>query len=231
MRSQVPDSTSDRVRIFVIEEQGLYRKGLCLLLSQKQNLQVIGDAAAWPEAVAVVRREKPDIVLLTVNQGSGSGVDILPELFAVSDETKVLIISESGDQELQRQAIRLGAAGVIFKNKSAEMLLKAIECVRAGEAWLDRSTAASLLRELSPNNRPVKKNPQEINISSLSQREREVIQLVGRGLKNKQIAETLFISDVTVHHHLTAIYSKLDVADRLELVIYAYRNGLAELPH
>jgi len=69
-----------------------------------------------------------------------------------------------------------------------------------------------------------------MKISSLSQREREVVQLVGKGLKNKQIAQMLFISDVTVHHHLTSIYSKLEVADRLELVIYAYRNGLAELP-
>jgi DNA-binding NarL/FixJ family response regulator len=230
MQNQVHASISDRVRIIVIEEQELYRKALCLLLSQQQNLEVVGDAAAWTEAASLVRREKPDIVLLAVKSGGGSGVDILPELFAASDETKVLVISEAGEQELQRQAIRLGAAGVIFKNKPAEMLLKAIECIDAGEAWLDRSTTASLLRELSPRNRAVKRDPEEMKISSLSQREREVIKLVGKGLKNKQIAETLFISDVTVHHHLTSIYSKLEVADRLELVIYAYRNGLAELP-
>lgn len=230
MRNQVPASISDRVRIVVIEEQELYRRGLCLLLSQQTNLQVVGDAA-WTGALSLVRREKPDIVLLTVKPGGDSGIEILPELLAASDETKVLVISESGEQELQRQAIRLGAAGVIFKNKPAEMLLKAIECVNAGEAWLDRSTTASLLRELSPRNRAAKRDPEEVKISSLSQREREVVKLVGKGFKNKQVAETLFISDVTVHHHLTSIYSKLEVVDRLELVIYAYRNGLAELPH
>lgn len=229
MRSQMPDQSPDCVRIVVIEEQELYRKGLCLLLAQHQ-LQVIGDASDWSQAISLVRREKPDIVLLTVNQAGSLGVSILPELFAASEETKVLVILESGEQELQRQAVRLGAAGVVFKNKPADMLLKAIKCIHAGEVWLDRSTTASLLRELSPRSKPAKKDPEEIKISSLSQREREVIQLVGKGLKNKQIGETLFISYVTVHHHLTAIYSKLEVADRLELVIYAYRNGLAELP-
>jgi DNA-binding NarL/FixJ family response regulator len=127
--------------------------------------------------------------------------------------------------------MRLGASGVVYKNKSADMLIKAVECVHAGEAWLDRSTTASLLRELSPRNRAPKKNPEEIKISSLSQRERDVIKLVGKGFKNKQIAEALFISDITVHHHLTNIYSKLEVTDRLELLIYSYRYGLAELPH
>lgn len=231
MRNQASASKTDCVRIVVIEEQELYRRGLCLLLSQQQTLEVVGDVTSWSEAVSLIRREKPDIVLLTVKLGNNSGVDSIPEVFAASNETKILVISESGDHELQRQAIRLGAAGVIFKNKPAEMLLKAIECVNAGEAWLDRSTTASLLRELSPGNRAVKRDPEEMKISSISQREREVIQLVGKGFKNKQIAETLFISDVTVHHHLTSIYSKLEVADRLELVIYAYRNGLAELPH
>lgn len=230
MRYQVPDSTRDCLRVVVIEEQELYRKGLCLLLSQN-HFDVVGDVADWSGAVALVRREKPDVVLLSITQANGPGVSVLPEIFVASEETKVLAMLESGEEDLQRQAVRLGAAGVIFKNKSADMLLKAIKCIHAGEVWLDRSTTASLLRELSPRNKPEKKDPEEIKIESLSGREREVIKLVGKGLKNKQIAEALFISDVTVHHHLTAIYSKLEVADRLELVIYAYRNGLAELPH
>jgi two-component system nitrate/nitrite response regulator NarL len=230
MQIQARDSTTDRVRIVVIEEQELYRRGLCLLLSQQPGMQVVGDAADRREALALVQQKKPDVVLLTLTQGDCIGINILPELFTVSEETRVLVLSESGDPELQRQAVRLGAAGVIFKNKPAEMLLKAVACVYEGEAWLDRSTTASLLQELSPRNRAVKKNPEEIKISSLSQREREVIKMVGKGLKNKQIAETLFISDVTVHHHLTSIYSKLEIADRLELVIYAYRNSLADLP-
>jgi two-component system, NarL family, nitrate/nitrite response regulator NarL len=230
MRNRMPAAVAEPVRIVVIEEQELYRQSLCLLLSQQTDLKVVGDAASWSAALVLAQRERPDVFLLAVSPANSADIDLLPQLFAVSEETKVLVLSDAGDQALSPRAIRLGAAGVIFKNKPAEMLLKAIECVNAGEAWLDRTTTANLLRELSPRNKTVKKDPEEKKIESLSQREREVIKLVGQGLKNKQIAEKLFISDITVHHHLTSIYSKLDVVDRLELLIYAYRNSLAELP-
>ena len=230
MRNRLPAAVADSIRVAVIEEQELYRQSLCLLLSQQSDLKVVGSAAAWSDALSLVKREQPDIVLLAVSPSNSADIDQLPQLFVASEEIKVLVLSDSGDPDFPPRAIRLGAAGVIFKNKSAEMLLKAIECVHRGEAWLDRTTTANLLRELSPRNRPVKKDPEEKKIASLSQREREVIKLVGQGLKNKQIADKLFISDITVHHHLTSIYAKLEVADRLELLIYAYRNSLAELP-
>jgi DNA-binding NarL/FixJ family response regulator len=231
MRNQNPVADADSVRIAVIEDQELYRQSLCLLLSKRQGIRVVGDAATMSEALAVVQREQPDVVLLAVSASNRDSVDLLPQLYAACENLKVLVLLESGDLELPRRAMRLGASGVVYKNKSADMLIKAVECVHAGEAWLDRSTTASLLRELSPRNRAPKKNPEEIKISSLSQRERDVIKLVGKGFKNKQIAEALFISDITVHHHLTNIYSKLEVTDRLELLIYSYRYGLAELPH
>jgi two-component system nitrate/nitrite response regulator NarL len=230
MRNRMPAAVADRIRIVVIEEQELYRQGLCLLLSRQPDLKVVGDAASWSDALSLVQREQPDVALLAISPANSADIDHLPQLFAASESTKVLVLSESADQELPPRAIRLGAAGVLFKNKSAEMLLKAIECVYAGEAWLDRTTTANLLRELSPRSKAAKRNREETKIDSLSQREREVIKLVGQGLKNKQIAEMLFISDITVHHHLTSIYSKLEVADRMELLIYSYRNGLAELP-
>jgi DNA-binding NarL/FixJ family response regulator len=230
MRNQISATIAEKVRIAVIEEQELYRQGLCLLLAQHKDLNVVGNAALGVDALSLVEREQPDVALFAINPANNDSINFLPQIFAASEKTKVLVLSESEDPELPRRAIRLGAAGVLFKNKSANMLVRAIECVHAGEAWLDRSTTASLLRELSPRNRIAKKDPEEIKIASLSQREREVIQLVGKGLKNKQIAKALFISDITVHHHLTNIYSKLEVSDRLELLIYSYRNGLAELP-
>jgi two-component system nitrate/nitrite response regulator NarL len=230
MQSQMPSAAAEQIRIVVIEEQELYRQGLCSLLSKQPEFELAGDAAAWPDALSLIAREKPDVVLLAISPSNTAGVELLPQLLAASEATKILVLLESDARELPRRAMRLGAAGVLFKNKSADTLIKAVERVHAGEAWLDRSTTASLLRELSPGNRKVKKDPEEMKIASLSQREREVITLVGKGLKNKQIAEALFISGITVHHHLTSIYSKLEVADRLELLIYAYRYGLAELP-
>jgi two-component system, NarL family, nitrate/nitrite response regulator NarL len=230
MRNEMPDALKAPIRIVAIEEHELFRAGLCLLLSQQKGFEVVGNASTWAEAMPVVQREQPDIVLYSISPDGGSNIEFLPEILVVSEETRVLALSESGDQELVRQAVRQGAAGVLSKHKPAAMLIKAIACVNAGEAWLDRSTTATLLLELSPKNRPVKKDPEQAKIASLTDREREVIKLVGEGLKNRQIAGKLFISDVTVHHHLTSIYAKLEVADRLELLIYSYRNGLAQLP-
>jgi DNA-binding NarL/FixJ family response regulator len=231
MGSHVSAAFAEKIRIVIVEENELFRQGLCLLLSQHQDLKVVGEAAAWSDVLAIIAREQPDVVLLAISPSNGDNINLLPQLFEASEATKVLVLLEPGDKELPSRATRLGAAGVLFKNKSTDMLVKAIECVNAGEAWLDRSTSASLLRELSPRRKAVKKDSEEMKIASLSQREREMIQLVGKGLKNKQIAKALFISEITVHHHLTNIYSKLKVEDRLELLIYAYRNGLAELPH
>jgi two-component system, NarL family, nitrate/nitrite response regulator NarL len=228
MRSKAPAADAARIRIAVLEEHELFRAGLCLLLSQQMGFEVVGDAGRWPDMLPIIKREQPDVMLLAI--GDSIDIDPLPEVATASEETKILVLSKSIDQKLQRQAVCLGAAGVLSRDKATNVLIKAIECINAGEAWLDRFTTASLLRELSPRNRSARQDPDERKIASLTEREREVIKLVGKGYKNKQIGETLFISDITVHHHLTSIYSKLEVSDRLELLIYAYRNNLAELP-
>jgi two-component system, NarL family, nitrate/nitrite response regulator NarL len=231
MRTKMTAAAKQQIRIVVLEEHELFRKGLCLLLSQQPGFEVVGDTGAWDKASPMIQQEQPDIVVAALSPDESASIDLLTEISAASETARILILSKSNDPEFHRQAVRLGAAGVLSKEKSADMLVKAVECINAGEAWLDRFTTASLLRELSPRNKTAKQDPEERKIASLTAREREVIQLIGNGLKNKQIAEALFISDITVHHHLTSIYSKLEVADRFELLIYAYRNRLAELPH
>jgi len=108
-------------------------------------------------------------------------------------------------------------------------LLKAIERVHAGEVWLDRFLTSNLIVDLRRSHKPSKKQEEESAISKLTDREREVIALVGEGLKNKQIADRLFISEITVRHHLTSIFEKLKVSDRLELLIFAYQKGLVKV--
>jgi two-component system nitrate/nitrite response regulator NarL len=228
MRGEMPGTLEEGIRIIAIDAHEMIRAGLCLLLSQHKGFEVVGSISTWLEAMPLVKREQPDIVLLSI--GAKDGLEFLPELLAVSPSTKILALSDSADQELHRNAVRFGAAGILSKDKSAAMLVKAIERVNAGEPWLDKSTTASLLRELSRKGGAAKQDPEQARIASLTDREREVIRLVGKGLKNRQIGEKLFISDITVHHHLTSIYSKLEVADRMELLIYSYRNALAEIP-
>jgi DNA-binding NarL/FixJ family response regulator len=220
-----------RIHIVIVEEYGIYRESLCLFLAQQEGFAVSGNAASWEKALPLIQSEQPDIVLVAIGANDSIGVDRLQEIFLVSENSQVLVLSKAEDPELHRQAVRLGAAGILSKDMASGMLIKAIERVHAGESWLDRFTTASLLRELSPRNRKANQDPEVKKKASLTDREREVIALIGKGLKNKQIADALFISDITVHHHLTSIYAKLEVADRFELLIYSYRNGLAEIPH
>jgi two-component system, NarL family, nitrate/nitrite response regulator NarL len=230
MRSQAPKVAEQRVRIAVIDEHQLYRAGIGMLLAKQSKFEVVGEAGNAKEALALLRREQPDITLISIDMNGGKNIEVLPELFGAAEMTRVVVLTGSNDPQLHRRAVHLGAVGVVSKEQPADTLIRAIERVHAGEAWLDRSMMASVLREMSPANRNKKPDREAQKLMSLSGREREVIKLVGEGLKNKQIAERLFISEITVHHHLTSIYSKLEISDRLELLIYAYRNGLAEVP-
>ncbi len=230
MRTKATAVAAERIRIIVLEEYEIIREGICLLLSQQANFEIIGDAGAGDRALAMIHREQPDIVIVGLGPENSEKIDLLPEILNAAETAKILIISNANDQEFHRKAVRLGAVGVVSKDKSTKILVKAITCVYEGEVWLDRFTTASLLRELSPGNKVVKQNPDEVKIASLTEREREVIEQIGKGFKNRKIAEALFISEITVHHHLTSIYSKLEVADRFELLIFAYRNRLAEIP-
>jgi two-component system, NarL family, nitrate/nitrite response regulator NarL len=230
MQNKTPDFSDGSIRIVMIDEQELFRAGLSLLLSQQKGFEVIGSYFNVPDAIPLIKSEQPHVVLLSINRDSKDSIRVLSEILAHSEKTRVLALTDSTDQELFRQAARFGAAGALSKQKSAATLIKAVECVHEGTGWLDRSITISLLRELSPGNRPSKPDPERTKINTLTDREREIITLVGEGLKNRQIAKKLFISDITVHHHLTSIYSKLEVADRLELLIFSYRYGLAKLP-
>jgi len=178
----------------------------------------------------VVARTQPDVILMDLNLRDECVLSFLPDLLAANGDAKVLILTNLRDEELQRKAVRLGARGLVMKDQSFEVLAKAIERIYAGEMWLDRSMTAALIEELSRRREANKTNPEAAKIETLTEREREVIAAVGEGLKNKEIGERLFISDITVRHHLTSIYSKLEVSDRLELIIYAYRHNLVPIP-
>ena len=230
MGSKALIKSTSQIRIAVVEEQELFREGICLLLEREDDFDLAGKASSWEEAKALIEQVHPDILLITIGHEDSARLNLLCQMMELSEEMKILLISKHPDDELHRQAVRMGVAGILVGDSSAKLLIKAIECVYNGETWLDRSTTASLLRELSPQGKNTRRDPEERKLESLTDREREVIQLVGKGFKNKQIAEALFISNVTVHHHLTSIYAKLEVCDRFELLIYAYRQGLADLP-
>src|SRR5437899_2435413 len=206
------------IRILIIEDHVMVRSALCMVLENGPKLHVVGEAGTPSEALALAACEQPDVLLLDLNLDGTSGLDLLPELRNVASSARVLILTGVHDPALHRHAVRLGAMGLVLKGKSIDILLQAIEKVHMGEVWLEPSMVANVLSDMT--RKPP--NSEEAKIATLSAREREVITLIGEGLRNKQIAQRLFISEFTVRHHLTSIFSKLEVAERLELVIYAY---------
>jgi len=232
MKNRASKTADSQIRLVLIDEHVLSRAGIQAILSSRPGFDIVGEAEIGSDAVALVEREQPDVVLMNLGpKGNKSSLDVVPQILMASEESRVLILMESQDPEMQHKAVCLGAIGVITMDKPPEILVKAIERIHAGEVWLDRSMTASVLSSLSPAGKAKKVDPEEEKIKALTERELEVVKLVGEGLKNRAIGERLFISEITVHHHLTSIYSKLAVADRLELIVYAYRNGLAQLPH
>lgn len=201
-----------------------------MLIESHARLKVVGEAKNRAEALPIIAREQPDVVLLDLDLNGESGFDLIPEINESSKGTRILVLTGIRDPEIHQQCVRLGARGLVQKQVAAEVLVKAIERVNAGEMWFDRTMMNNILNEMLHKKNAMETNPELAKIASLTEREKQVITLVCKGLKNKQVAERLFISDTTVRHHLTSIFSKLEISDRLELVIYSYRCGLVKPP-
>ncbi len=216
------------IRVMLVDDHAVLRSGLRLLIESHPGLRVIGEAGSRTDALAVAEREQPDIILLDLDLPGTDGYELLPDLLEKARGARVLILTGVTDLEAHIRALKLGAIGVVLKEKAPEVLIKAIRGVYAGEIWLDPAAVAKLLGQgASPGEAP-KPDREAAKIATLTGREREIIALVGEGLKNKQIANQLFISEGTVRNYLTTIFSKLEVTDRFELILYAYRHKLAK---
>jgi len=222
-------ASSREIRVILVDDHKVVREGLRLLIQSQPGFKVVGDAVNSKEALLVAAREQPDVILLDLDLGSESGIDIISQLLATATRAHVLALTGLRDPEVHRQAILHGAMGVVQKEKASQVLLKAIEKVHAGEVWYDRSKLGSVLADFSRGPEAKETEAPVVNGPILTQRESEIVALVSQGLKNQQIADRLFISHVTVRHHLTSIFAKVGVSSRLELIIYAYNQGLAKV--
>lgn len=217
----------ETIKVLLIGGQSVIRSGLQMLIASHPGLTVIGDGGDHGGLYGAAF-QRADIIVLDLEDDGG--IDSLSELLRQADGARVLILTSGRSLEMCMEAIRLGVRGLVLKSKPADHLIKAIEKVHAGEVWLDGLMMANLLGEMLHAKAPQKADPDAHKIASLTEREREVIALVAEGLKNKYVADRLFISETTVRHHLTSIFYKLAVSDRLELVIYCYKRGLVKLP-
>jgi two-component system, NarL family, nitrate/nitrite response regulator NarL len=218
------------VRVLIVDDHGIMRAGLRMLLESQSGIMVVGEASSCADALALATCTQPDVIVLDLDLGGENAVESIPTLLRTAPETRILVLTGLRDPEVHRQAIRHGALGLVFKEKAVETLLQAITKVRAGEVWLEPTMIAQVLGDLTRPQLSPQTSSEATKIARLTEREREVITLVGEGLRNRHIAERLYISEATVRHHLTAIFAKLDISDRFELAIYAYQHGLAKPP-
>ena len=218
------------VRVLLVDDHGIMRAGLRMLLESHPGFLVVGEASTCADALALATETQPDVIVLDLDLGGENAVESIPTLLRTAPDTRILVLTGVRDPEVHRHAIRQGALGLVVKEKAMETLLQAIMKVRAGEVWLEPTMIARVLGDLTRPPASPQASAEATKIARLTEREREVITLVGEGLRNKHIAARLYISEATVRHHLTAIFAKLGLLDRFELAIYAYQHGLATPP-
>ena len=216
------------IRVMLVDDHQTMLWGLSKLIeNEKPRMEVVGTAKTCEEALAKIRVLSPDVILLDLDLGGTSALDILPALLT-NPASRVLIFTGERQQTTLDLAVFRGARGVLRKDASAEQVLKAIEKTAEGEIWLDRETLGRVFSGfMSPQSAP-KHNPETEKHSSLTARELKIIHAIVQrsGSLNKALAQQLFISDHTLRNHLTSIYQKLGVSNRLELYVYAIKHKL-----
>lgn len=215
-------SESQRVRVVLLAHWPVVRAGLRRLLEHHEDVEVIGEYGSTGEALEA--HERCDVVVIDPDCEEISLRAV--SAFAEVCESRILVFSSSADARMCTRAIELGAAGVVSKDASASVVVRAVLKVHAGELWLDRAKTAAVLSRAMQRGR----DPEALKIGSLTKREREIVGLVGEGLRNSAIAVRLFISEATVRNHLTSILSKLELSDRFDLAVYAFRHELIPTP-
>ena len=213
----------------IVDDQLVVREGLRMLIESQSGMKVVAMASTRTEALQILTQHTCDLIILDLELGGHSALSFIPQLREAAKNARIVLLTGVRDTETHQKAAQLGAMGVVLKEDAADLLLKAVVKVYQGEAWFDRVTVGNLLWRWSSQEKE-SIDPQQKKIASLSERELQVIELIAQGLKNRQIAERLFISPTTVTHHLSSIYSKLGVSDRLELVVFAFANKLAKMP-
>ncbi len=199
-----------------------------MLIESEDGLKVVGEASHLPGATEQIESLKPDLVLVDYRGVDGNGMNDLSDP-AVA-EVPILLLAGDQGIEFCQQCLRFGISGLVSKQKSADVLYKAIQKVSDGELWFDRALMGATIRHILDEKQSQNAVQLAVKGNGMTDREKQVVELICKGMKNKGIAEELFISETTVRHHLTSIFNKLEVTSRLELVIYAFKNRLIKMP-
>ena len=212
------------MRILVADDHAIFRDGLRRLLEGSDDVSIVGEASNGNECIKMLAKLKPDILLLDLRMPEKDGLGVLEEINFDSMATRVIVLTAAEDDRDVVRAMRLGARGVVLKQSASDLLLKSIRKVSDGEIWLDNRMTAEVIDAFKKSSEAGQRREKPL----LSDREKEIVQLVAQGFRNREIGEKLFISEQTVKNHLHNIFDKLGVPDRLELALYAIHHRLIE---
>ncbi|WP_158864110.1 response regulator [Leifsonia sp. AG29] len=215
------------IRVLLADDQHLVRAGFRALLESEPGVDVVGEAGTGREALRLVRDLRPDVVLMDIRMPDGDGLWATGEIAADPElaATRIVIVTTFELDEYVAQAIVAGASGFLVKDTEPVDLIRAVRVVAAGEALLSPGVTRRLIERVAGGLRPP---PDTSRLASLTDREREVLQLVGQGLTNTEIGERLYVSPLTAKTHVSRIMTKLDARDRVHLVVLAYETGIVQ---
>jgi DNA-binding NarL/FixJ family response regulator len=216
------------IRVMIIGDFLIFRNGLKLLLETEDKIKVVGEAADLAEASNLLPKIKPNILLIDSAEIDNGSFDVF--LAAQPNYTPTVVLTNSKNAANHQKYLMLGIDGLVTKEQTADAFFKAIIQVSDGEVYFERKLMIETIKQLVQERKLIPEKLYSYNCAVLTDREREVLTLICRGMKNKVIADNLFITETTVRHHLTSIFEKLKVNSRLELVVHAFKEKLVEIP-
>ena len=216
------------IRVLVVDDHALFRRGLQMVLEQESDIEVVGEASDGTEAVQKAAEHYPDIVLMDVRMPRRSGIEACTAIHETVPSAKIIMLTISDEENDLYEAIKAGAMGYLLKEISIEEVASAIRAVHGGQSLISPSMAAKLITEFASLSRRGD-DRRQVPTPRLTEREMEVLKLVAKGLNNRDIAAELFISENTVKNHVRNILEKLQLHSRMEAVVYAVREKLLEI--
>src|SRR6267143_2451512 len=214
------------IRILIVDDQALIRAGFRMILEAQPDLEVVGEAGDGSAAIEAVRTLRPDVVLMDIRMPGVDGIEATRRLTAAGVPSKIVILTTYDLDEYVFDALAAGASGFLLKHVPPEDLVQGVRVVAGGEALLAPSITKRLIEEFAKQRAPVRASGTDFK--SLTDREREVLTLLGRGLSNPEIAKELKVGEATVKTHVAHVLDKLELRDRVQAVIFAYEIGLTK---
>jgi DNA-binding NarL/FixJ family response regulator len=211
-------------RVLIADDDHLMRAGLAELLTSDPTIEIAGQAASGREAIERVRRLRPDVVLMDVRMPDLDGIAATAELTRTAPDTRVLILTTFEEDDYIFGGLRAGASGFMLKRTRPEDLISAVHTIAAGDALLSPSVTRRVIERMS--RQPTPDLTGQDRLDELTPREREVLELIARGLSNREIATTLVVEESTIRSHVKRILAKLGLRDRVQVVIFAYETGI-----